>query len=210
MKKKTTKKTVAKPVKKTKPAKPVKSTKAVKPVKKAAKKPVKKVVKKTVDKAVKSVVKKTAKKVAKKIVKANPAPAKKKPETDNKKLTDTEIAAYRATLQMIRARLSGDVSMMTDAALNKNRMEASGDLSVMPIHMADVGTDNFEQEKTLSFMQSESGLLAMVEDALQRIDEGTYGICESCETRIPKVRLNFLPFASMCVGCAAIAQKEDM
>ncbi len=138
-------------------------------------------------------------------VKASPVHVQDK----EKGLTAAEIDAYRGKLLAIRDRLRGNVSTMTDAALNKNRMEASGDLSTMPIHMADVGTDNFEQEQTLSFMQSESGLLDLVEDALERIRDGSYGICESCECRIPKIRLNFLPYASMCVKCAEIAQRED-
>lgn len=132
-----------------------------------------------------------------------------KTEASDKTLTATEIDGFKEKLLLLRGRLRGDVSMMTDAALNKNRMEASGDLSAMPIHMADVGSDNFEQEQTLSFMQSESDLLDKVEEALQRIKDGSYGICEECECRIPKVRLNFLPYASMCVKCAEIAQRED-
>lgn len=129
--------------------------------------------------------------------------------TTDKRLTSAEIESYKAKLLEMRARLRGDVDTMTDAALNKNRMDASGDLSVMPIHMADIGSDNFEQEQTLSFMQSETGMLDLVEEALDRIKDGTYGICETCECKIPKVRLNFLPYASMCVKCAEIAQQEN-
>lgn len=135
--------------------------------------------------------------------------ASKKAAVPEKKLTAAEIEAYRVKLTDMRARLRGDVSTMTDAALNKNRLDASGDLSGMPIHMADIGTDNYEQEQTLSFMQSESGMLAEVEEALQRIKDGTFGVCEGCGCRIPKVRLNFLPSASMCVKCAEIAQKGE-
>ncbi|MDR0335537.1 MAG: TraR/DksA C4-type zinc finger protein [Planctomycetaceae bacterium] len=135
---------------------------------------------------------------------------KKNTVPSEKKLTDAEVDGYKQKLLALRARLSGDVSTMTDAALNKNRMEASGDLSVMPIHMADVGSDNFEQEQTLSFMQNESGMLDQVDEALARIKEGTYGICESCGGRIPKIRLNFLPYATLCVHCAeSIAEEEN-
>jgi DnaK suppressor protein len=134
----------------------------------------------------------------------------KKSVPSDKKLTVAETDVYKAKLLTLRARLSGDVSTMTNAALNKNRLEASGDLSAMPIHMADVGSDNFEQEQTLSFMQNESGILDQVDEALERIREGTYGICEGCGCRIPKVRLNFLPYAVLCVQCAEnISQDED-
>jgi DnaK suppressor protein len=134
-------------------------------------------------------------------------PTKKTTAPSEKKLTAAEIDMYKHKLLILRARLSGDVSTMTNAALNKNRLEASGDLSVMPIHMADVGSDNFEQEQTLSFMQNESGILDQVDEALERIKEGTYGTCESCGGRIPKVRLNFLPYATQCVQCAENSEK---
>ncbi|MDR1140722.1 MAG: TraR/DksA family transcriptional regulator [Planctomycetaceae bacterium] len=134
---------------------------------------------------------------------------KKAAVVSEKKLTNTEIDGYKHKLLILRARLSGDVSTMTNAALNKNRMEASGDLSAMPIHMADVGTDNFEQEQTLSFMQNESGILDQVDDALVRIKEGVYGICESCGGHIPKIRLNFLPYAALCVQCAENIEQEE-
>jgi RNA polymerase-binding transcription factor DksA len=133
---------------------------------------------------------------------------KKAAVISEKKLTDTEIDGYKNKLLILRARLSGDVSTMTNAALNKNRMEASGDLSVMPIHMADVGTDNFEQEQTLSFMQNETGILDQVDEALVRIKEGTYGACESCGGHIPKIRLNLLPYTALCVQCAENIDQE--
>ncbi|MDR0391608.1 MAG: TraR/DksA C4-type zinc finger protein [Planctomycetaceae bacterium] len=144
------------------------------------------------------------------VVVAEQSPPTLLPELTNKQfLTTVELDSYRQKLMIIRARLRGDVSTMTDAALNKNRMDASGDLSAVPIHMADVGSDNFEQEQTLSFMQNERGILVDIEDALIRIKDGTYGICEGCGNHIPKVRLNFIPYANMCVKCAALAQNQD-
>ncbi len=92
---------------------------------------------------------------------------------------------------------------LADAALNKRRNEANGDLSSMPIHMADLGSDNFEQEFTLSLMESEEVVLQKIEDALERIEDGTYGCCEECGAKIPKARLNAIPYASMCVKCAS-------
>lgn len=114
-----------------------------------------------------------------------------------------EMKVYREKLLLLRARLRGDVSQMADAALNKSRSEANGDLSSMPIHMADIGSDNFEQEFTLSLMQSEGGTLGQIEAALERIEDGEYGQCEECGARIPKTRLNALPYATMCVKCAS-------
>jgi DnaK suppressor protein len=114
-----------------------------------------------------------------------------------------EMKVYKELLLKLRARLRGDVSAMANAALNKTRSESSGDLSSMPIHMADVGTDNFEQEFTLSLMETEESVLQQIESALERIEEGTYGVCLDCEGKIPKARLNAIPFTPLCVKCAS-------
>ena len=134
-------------------------------------------------------------------------PEKKAPAA-NQELTADELRGFKEKLVIVRARLRGDVLTMADAALNKNRMEGTGDHSAMPIHMADIGSDNFEQEQTLSFVQSEHGLLELVDEALARLQTGTYGICEDCECRIPKARLDAIPYAIKCVQCAATDEQK--
>ena len=114
-----------------------------------------------------------------------------------------ESKGYKEVLLSLRARLRGDVHAMADAALKQTRSEASGDLSYMPIHMADMGTDNFDQEFTLNLMETEEDTLGLVESALERIEEGVYGTCVECEGRIPKARLNALPYTPYCVKCAS-------
>ena len=125
-----------------------------------------------------------------------------------KTLTTAEIASYKAKLLDLRARLRGDVFNMADVALNKDRMDGTGDLSTMPIHMADVGTDNYEQEFTLSLAESESSILLHIEEALKRIEDDNFGECEDCEKSIPKARLNAIPYASRCVKCASEQEKN--
>ena len=118
-----------------------------------------------------------------------------------------EMKAYRERLLSLRSRLRGDVTAMADAALKKTRSESSGDLSSMPIHMADLGSDNFEQEFTLSLMQNEEDTLGAIETALERIEEGSYGTCEECEGVISKLRLEAIPYASMCIRCAEAQER---
>lgn len=113
-----------------------------------------------------------------------------------------EAKEYKALLLALRSRLRGDVNQLAEAALKKNRGESNGDLSSMPIHMADLGSDNFEQEFTLSLMETEEGTLEAVEAALERIEEGAYGECEECGIKIPKMRLQAIPYTPMCVKCA--------
>lgn len=114
-----------------------------------------------------------------------------------------ELKLFKDRLLSLRARLRGDVTAMAEAALSKTRSEASGDLSSMPIHMADVGSDNYEQEFTLSLMQSEEETLDQIEAALERIEDGVYGACVECDGRITKKRLNAIPYTPFCIKCAS-------
>jgi RNA polymerase-binding protein DksA len=110
---------------------------------------------------------------------------------------------YKDRLVALRARLRGDVSQMTELVLEKTLTQSNGDLSAMPTHMADVGTDNFEREFTLTLMASKDRTLEQIEEALERIEDGKYGVCENCDARIPAARLNAIPYAILCVNCAS-------
>ncbi|MBU0755691.1 MAG: TraR/DksA family transcriptional regulator [Planctomycetes bacterium] len=74
-------------------------------------------------------------------------------------------------------------------------------------NMADYGTDNYEQDFTLGLMENVEGVIKEIDDALQRIEDKLYGICESCECDIPKPRLKALPYARYCVKCQS--EKEE-
>ena len=119
-----------------------------------------------------------------------------------------DVSEFKDLLLALRARLRGDVSAMADAALNKTRTEASGDLSSMPIHMADIGSDNYEQEFTLGLLENEEETLHKIEAALEKIEAGTYGQCDACGGRITKLRLRAIPFAPMCIKCASQQQQS--
>ncbi len=113
-----------------------------------------------------------------------------------------EMKLYKERLLALRARLRGDVNAMADAALRKTRSEANGDLSSMPIHMADIGSDNYEQEFTLTLMQSDEVTLESIETAIERIEDGAFGTCEECSGVISKARLNAIPYTPLCIKCA--------
>jgi len=124
-------------------------------------------------------------------------------------MTKAELDIYRERLQALRNRLTGDVSHLADEALRARGGEASGGLSNAPLHMADLGTDNFEQEFTLNLLQNQEQALAEIGDALERVRQGSFGRCEECQGAIPKARLQALPYTRHCVACARKLQQSS-
>jgi DnaK suppressor protein len=118
-------------------------------------------------------------------------------------LTAAEIEKFRELLLAKRNEILGNVTIIEDETFKKERSE----LSSMPFHMADAGSDNFEQEFALDLMDSEKKLLVEINEALRRIEEGTFGICEGRGESIPKARLNAIPWARYCVTCAELKEK---
>ena len=112
-----------------------------------------------------------------------------------------ELEHFRKLLLAKRRMLVGDVSGLEKAALQNSRQDASGDLSKMPLDMADVGSDNYEQEFTLSLIETEQATLQEIDEALARIETKTYGICKGCQKRIPVARLKARPHATYCIEC---------
>jgi DnaK suppressor protein len=117
-----------------------------------------------------------------------------------------DLKVYKDRLLLLRARLRGDVTTMADAAL-RNNGQSDGD-SAMPIHMAELGSDNFEQEFTLSLMETEEDTLEAIEAALERIEEQEYGKCTDCGSVIPKMRLNAIPYTALCIKCAEAKERS--
>ena len=113
-------------------------------------------------------------------------------------LRRAECEPFRRLLLEKRAQLAGDVNTLQNEALSRNRQDASGDLSNMPIHMADLGTDNYEQEFTLGLIESERKVLQEIDEALERIKCGTYGVCVATGGPIGKARLKAKPWAKYC------------
>ena len=118
-----------------------------------------------------------------------------------KKKKSTEHDKFRLLLLELQRRLKGDVRMMSVEALGGDDSE-SGD-NRAPIHPAEVGTHSSEQEFTLNRLSTDGDRLERIEAALDRIEQGNYGLCEECGGRIPKARLEVLPDTPYCVKCAS-------
>ena len=113
-----------------------------------------------------------------------------------------DVETYRQALLTLRARLRGDLDQLTDEALHRNGAEASGNLSNMPLHMADVGTENYDQEFDLGLIENQQGTLDLIHEALARVDAGTFGLCVECNQPIAKPRLQAIPYTPYCIECA--------
>jgi DnaK suppressor protein len=98
---------------------------------------------------------------------------------------------------------------MKGEALNKSSKDASGDLSGYSFHMADMATDLYDREFSLGLAEGERIILFDLEDAIRRIDEGTYGLCEDCGSKISKQRLMAMPQAENCIKCQEKKEKSS-
>jgi DnaK suppressor protein len=122
-------------------------------------------------------------------------------------LSKAELDEFRKMLMDKRRALLGDMSGMEAETFRTNRQDRSGDLSNIPIHPADVGTDNFEQEFTLGLLESERTLMREIDEALDRVKDGTYGVCLGTGKPIDKARLRARPWAKYCIEYARLMEK---
>lgn len=123
-------------------------------------------------------------------------------------MTTTEQAGYRRKLEALGRQLQGNLPGLRQEAFRQSGGEESGSLSNSPLHLADLGTDHYEQEMALSLLETQGMRLEEISDALNRIDQGTYGRCQRCRQEIPRPRLEALPYTRYCVSCARTVQEE--
>lgn len=122
------------------------------------------------------------------------------------KMKKAEVKPFKEMLLALRARLRGDVSTLADGALSGSGGSSSAGVSN---HMADMGTDTYEQDNTILLMNNEGETLNQIEGALERIENGVYGACTACEGRIPKMRLKVMPYTPYCVKCASERESSN-
>ena len=117
-----------------------------------------------------------------------------------------ELESFREMLLDLQARVRGDVRQLTDEALSGS--EGNGD-SRSPTHLAELGTDAYEQDFSLRFVENDQEVLEEINAALQRIENGTFGQCEGCleegrppsKSGIANTRLRAIPYARNCISC---------
>jgi len=115
-------------------------------------------------------------------------------------------ATLRKRLEEERARLQEDRARLREAGGFGQEVGEIADLDLN--HPGDVGTEMFEREKEVALAENIDAMLAQVEEALARMDAGTYGICERCGRPISPARLEALPYALFCVDCQARVENQ--
>lgn len=119
-----------------------------------------------------------------------------------------ELKTWRDRLLEERGQIERELEALRQST-SATVQEASGDLSNHSSHPADLGTDTMEREKAFLFVSQKRRRLDEIDIALQRIEAGSFGICEVCGREIPPRRLESLPSASMCVPCKEVLEKQE-
>ena len=120
-------------------------------------------------------------------------------------LTTKDLKSFRQQLLERRAEIIGDVQ-----ALEAARTGNAGEISHMPLHMADVGSDNYEQEFMLGLMESERKTIIEIDQALLRIVDRTYGVCLDSGKPIGLPRLEAKPWAKYCIEVARERERHGL
>ena len=119
-----------------------------------------------------------------------------------KQYSKTKLAKFRKSIEERMGNVSEDVDTIREGlGTASNKQGGVTPDSIYSLHMADAGTDSHEQEKNFMLMNRGSDYFKNLEIALERIDEGTFGICKICDDLIPEERMMEVPNATKCVGC---------
>lgn len=117
------------------------------------------------------------------------------------KLLKADVEVFKRMLHERKGDILDSLQQITEDTQKKSQKEASGDISGYTLHMADVATDNYDREFSMGLASNERELLYELNDAMKKIEEGTFGVCEDCKGFIAKGRLKAVPYARLCVKC---------
>lgn len=125
-----------------------------------------------------------------------------------KKFNKKELAEFKKLVFKRKEEILDEIKHISEDTLKKSQKEASGDISGYTYHMADVATDTYDREFSLGLASNERKFLYELDDALKKIEDGTFGICEECKALISKSRLKAVPYARLCVKCQEKKEKK--
>lgn len=119
-----------------------------------------------------------------------------------------DLKDFKELLLKKKKELMKGIEHLANDALKTSQRDAAGDLSAYSLHMADMATDNYDREFSLSLADNEQKILNRINAALEKFEDNTYGLCETCEKKIAKVRLKAVPYAELCIPCQEKQEKK--
>ena len=125
-----------------------------------------------------------------------------------KKLNKKELNEFKKLVVKKKDAALDEIKHISEDTLKKSQKEASGDISGYTYHMADVATDTYDREFSLGLASNERKFIYELDDALKKIEDGTFGFCEDCKTPISKTRLKAVPYARFCLKCQEKKEKK--
>lgn len=125
-----------------------------------------------------------------------------------KKLLKKDLSNFKKLILKKKEDILDQIKHISEDTLKKSQKEASGDISGYTFHMADVATDTYDREFSLGLVSNDREAIYELDDALKKIEEGTFGICESCKSSISKTRLKAVPYARLCLKCQEKKEKK--
>jgi RNA polymerase-binding transcription factor DksA len=118
------------------------------------------------------------------------------------------LRSFEKQLLDIKIVLRHGMGRLEDSSLKKSGRDGSGNLSNLPLHLADVGSDTFEQDFSLGLLEGGDIEAKEIDEALERITNKTFGICEECSKPIAENRLKVIPYARFCVKCQEASENN--
>jgi len=132
-------------------------------------------------------------------------PGRKAESRKSAGLKPQELEFFKKLLLDLRRRYVQKVEDLAEEAFATD----AGGVSASPSHLGDVGVDYYSQDVSLDLLQNEREALWEIDEALSRINQGTYGICEECGEAIAKERLELIPYTRHCIRCARQLEAES-
>jgi len=124
------------------------------------------------------------------------------------KFTKRELAEFKKLILKRKEEILEGIKHISDETLKKSQKDAAGDISGYTYHMADVATDTYDREFSLGLASNGREALYELDDAVKKIEDGKFGICEDCKSLIAKTRLKAVPYARLCVRCQEKREKK--
>lgn len=140
---------------------------------------------------------------------ANTKKLSPKTKVIKKRFSKKELKFYRERLLNLKDDILEQIREISEDTIMKSQKEMSGDISGYGIHIADVATDNYERDFNLNLVSNERRIIMQIDEALKRIEDGTYGICQMSGKPISKSRLKAIPYAKYSKKCKEKIEKEN-